>query len=140
MNAEKWLCRVYELDKWVNDQVAKCDRLVAVAEDTSAKMPDGMPFNHTGVVPQRVQDAVVDLVLAKKELDRRIDLFVDYKQMVIETLVQLPSENEYDVLYKHYIQYKPWVDVAKEMGYSRMQIWRIEKKALKNLEKFIKTP
>lgn len=137
MNAEKWLCRVYELDKWVNDQVAKCDRLVAVATDTSAKMPDGMPFNHTGVVPQKVQSAVVDLVIAKKELDRRIDLFVDYKAEVVRVLLQL-DKKEHDVLYKHYIEYKPWVDVAKQMGYSRMQIWRIEKKALKNLENFIK--
>ena len=136
MNAEKWLLEVQRLDEKVNAQIKKCDRLIAMATDTSAKMPDGMPFNHTGVVPQKMQSAVIDLTLAKQELDRLIDQFVDYKANVIKVLEQLDG-NERIVLYKHYIEYMPWVDVANDMNYSRMQIWRIEKKALKNLEKFL---
>lgn len=136
MNAEKWLLEVWKLDQLIDAKLAERDRLNAIATDTSAKMPDGMPFNHTGIVPQKMQNAVINLVMLANEIDKLIDKYIDYKKQVVEILEQLP-EKEYGVLHRHYIRYMTWEQVAEDMGYSPRQIMRIRKNALKNLSNVI---
>ena len=136
MNVEKWLEQVGKLDELINAKLEERQRLIEIALDISPRVPDGMPPSNTGVVSQKMQNAVNNLVDLERQINKLIDEYVDYKQEVVAILEKLPKE-QYGVLHRYYIRYMTWEQVAEDMGYSRQQVWRIKKKSLKNLESVI---
>lgn len=136
MNAEEFLNQVRKLDQLIDAMLAERERLISIATDISARPLDGMPFNNTGVVSQKMQNAVINLVMLEQELNKLIDNYVDYKQQVVSALEKL-SANEYGVLHRYYIRYMTLEQIAEDMGYSVRQIIRIKKISLKNLEDVI---
>ena len=135
MDVQKWLEQVGMLDQLINAKNAERERLMDIATDISPNM-DGMPFDNTGMVSRRVENSAVKLVMLAREIDALIDKYIDYKNEVINALEKLPK-NEYGVLHRHYIRYMTWEQVAEEMGYSTVQVWRIKNKALENLKDII---
>ena len=136
MDVREWLESVGKLDELINNKIEERRRLNEIATDTSAKLPDGMPFNNTGTVNQKMQNAVVDLVMLGQELDKLIDKYVDEKQKIIAAIEKLP-EKEYAVLHRYYIRRMKIEEIAEDMNVSTVSVWRIKKKALKNLANVI---
>lgn len=136
MNVEAWLNQVRKIDQLIDAKLEERDRLKAIATDISAKPLDGMPFSNTGTVSQRMPNAIINLIELAHEIDRLIDSYIDYKSQVVSMLEKLP-EKEYGVLHRHYIRYMTWEQIADDMCYSSVQIWRIKKNALKNLQKIL---
>ena len=128
MNVQEWLEEVKKLDELINAKLAERQRLIEIATDISPKAPNGMPFNNTGTVSQKMQDAVVNLIDLEKQLDKLIDKYVDYKQNVIKVLEQLPDK-EYGVLHRYYIRGMTWEKVAEDMDIAVMSVYRHRKKA-----------
>lgn len=136
MNAEQRLNYVRKLDELINAKIAEQDRLKAIATDITAKPMDGMPFDNTGTVSRRMENAVINLITLSREIEKLIDQYIDYKRDILTLLEKLP-EKEYGVLHRYYIQHKTWEQVAEDMGYSTVQIWRIKKNGLKILQNVI---
>lgn len=136
MNVCEWLENVKKLDLMIDAKKAERKRLIEIATDISAKAPDGMPFNNTGAVNQKMQNAVVDLVVLEQELKSVIASYIQCKSEIISTLEKLPAK-EYGVLHRIYIRYMTYEEVAEEMGMSTVQVWRIKKKAEKTLSDVI---
>jgi DNA-directed RNA polymerase specialized sigma subunit len=133
MNAEEWLEQVKKFDQLINAKLAERERLIALATDISAKPIDGMPHSNTGTVSQTMQNAVVNLIMLAQEIDKLVDQYIDCKRHVVSVLETLP-EKEYGVLHRHYIRYMTWEQIAEDMGYSTVQIWRIKNNGLKILQ------
>lgn len=133
MNAENWLNQVRKLDQLIDAKLAEKQRLVALATDISPRPMDGIPFSNTGTVPQKMQNAVIDLIELAKEIDQLVAQYIEKKQEIVAVLEKLP-EKEYSVLHRHYIRCMTWEQVAEDLGYSTVQVWRIKKRGLKNLE------
>lgn len=109
------------------------DRLIAIATDISAKMPDGMPFDNTGVVSQKMENAVIAKILIDKEIERiedAIAIYLEAKNKVITAIEKLPTQ-QYGVLHRFYIRGMTYEKIAEDMGISTVQVWRIKKKAEK---------
>lgn len=136
MNAQEWLEQVRKLDQLINAKLAERDRLKEMATDISPRPMDGMPFDNTGVVSRKMENAVVRLIDLADDLNKLVDMYTKHKEKVVRALELLPP-NEYGVLHRHYIRYMTWDQVAEDMGYCTVQIWRIRKKALKNLQDVI---
>ena len=136
MNVQEWLGQVKKLDQLIDAKLAERDRLNALATDISAKPIDGMPYTDTGTVSQKMQNAVINLVMLASEINKLIDQYVDYKEQVVKTLEKLPDK-EYGVLHRYYIRYMTIEQIAEDMGYSVRQVLRIKKKSLQNLEDVI---
>lgn len=133
MDVQEWLEQVGKWDQLINAKNAERERLMDMATDISPHM-DGMPFDNTGMVSRKVENSAIKLVMLARETDALVDRYIDLKKEVISALEKLPK-NEYGVLHRHYIQYMTWEQVAEDMGYSTVQIWRIKNKALENLKK-----
>lgn len=136
MDVLEWLENVKKLDQLIVAKTAERERLIELATDISAKAPDGMPFNNTGAVNQKMQNAVVDLVVLEQELKSVIANYIRCKSEIISTLEKLPAK-EYGVLHRYYIRYMTNEEIAEEMGYSIVQIWRIKNNGLKLLQDII---
>ena len=130
---EEWLEQVAKLDQLIIGKLAERDKLYSLATSTAAKLPDGMPFNNTGSVSRKIENAVVNYTTIDEETDALIFKFKEQRKQVINALEQLPSD-EYAVLHRRYIRYMSWDEIADDLGYCRIQVWRIKKKALKNLK------
>lgn len=136
MDVCEWLENVKKLDLLIEAKTAERERLIEIATDISAKAPDGMPFSNTGTVNQKMQNAVVDLVVLEQDLKNVIASYIQCKGEIISTLEKLPAK-EYGVLHRIYIRYMTYEEVAEEMGISTVQVWRIKKKALETLSNVI---
>ena len=131
---QKWLERVRELDVLIDSKLVERSQLLELATRMGAEM-DGMP-HAKGNVSDPVGNNVAKLVTLAKEIDALVDQFVDHKQKVIEALERLP-ENEYKVLHRQYIRYMTPSQIASDMNYSTMQIWRFQQNGLKLLKDVI---
>ena len=136
MDVRERLENVRRMDELINAKLEERDRLIALATDINAKPLDGMPYDNTGTVSRKMENAVVKLIDLARETDKLIDEYIDHKKAVIAALEKLP-EREYAVLHRHYIRYMSWAMVARDLNYSDMQVWRIKKNGLKILEKFL---
>lgn len=131
MNVREWLEEVKKLDELIDAKLSERQQFLALATKVVSDM-DGMPHAKGGV-SDPVGSNVVKIVALTEEADRLIDRYIAYKEEVAKTLEALPDA-EYAVMHKRYIQYKTWEEIAEEMNYSTVQVWRISKKAEGMLE------
>lgn len=126
---------VKKYDELIEGKIAERERIMALATKITPNM-DGMP--HGSGVTDKVGNAVVKLATLAEETNRLIDLYVDRKAQVIKALEQLPAE-EYGALHRYYIQGMTWEEVAKDMGYCGMQVYRFKVKGLNHLKDVIES-
>lgn len=136
-DVEEWLEQVAKLDELIIGKIAERDRLMALATNVTAKPMDGMPYSNTGTVSRKIENAVIELTMLSNETDALIQKFTNLKKEVIETIEKLPH-NEYAVLHRRYIRYMTWDEIAFDLNYSTMQVWRIKKNAIKKLKDVMK--
>lgn len=146
MDVCEWLDNYKKADELIHGKkaerkqlVEERQRLIDIATDISAKMPDGMPFNNTGTVSQKMQNAVLSKVIVDGEIenvDNAIIAFLDFKKSVITAIEKLPTK-QYGVIHRYYIRNMTYEEIAEDMGISTVQVWRIKKKAEKTLSDVI---
>ncbi len=128
-DVQDWLEQVRKLDELINAKLAERDQVMDLATGVSSEM-DGMP--HASGKSDKVGNAAVKLADLATEIDRLIDMYVDFKRDVVAALEKLPA-NEYGVLHRYYIRYMTWEEIAQDMGYCTVQVWRYKVKGLKRL-------
>lgn len=133
MNVCELLNNIKKLDQLIECKTAERKRLIDIATDISPGVLDGMPRSNTGTVSQKLQNAVVDLVILESELKKLIADYIDQKQKIVAIIEKLP-ENEYGVIHRYYIRNMTLEAIADDMGYCVRQIKRIKKRALITLE------
>jgi DNA-directed RNA polymerase specialized sigma subunit len=121
------------MDELINTKIAEYNKLLTMATSMTATN-DGMP--HGTDVSRKVENSAIKLAELSKDIDQQIDMYVDHKNEICRLLEKLPAL-QYGVLHKYYVLNQPWKQVAEEMGYSEVQIWRIRKKAVENLKNVI---
>ena len=84
--------------------------------------------------PYQMEDSSIELVELKKEINAEIDRYVDFQRKVNDIINQLDDPDHVDVLNKRYFEYKPWEQIACEMGYSYRNVCYIHGKALQAFE------
>lgn len=134
MNVESWLLQVKKLDELISAKTAERDRLMEIATDISPRPMDGMPFDNTGTVSQRIPNAVIKIIEVEEEINKVVEQYISIRTKIVKFLELLPDK-EYGVLHRYYIQYKTYEEIAKDMGYCTTQIWRIKNNGLKILKK-----
>lgn len=137
MNVVEWLERIEMLDELIKSKQLEYDEAFELATDITAKAPDGMPFSNTGQVSDKTGNSGVDLATLAQEKLILIDKYTKAKEEVIGILKQLPV-NEYKVLYRYYVRYMTWEDVARDINYSYSQVRRIKLKAYEHLEEILR--
>jgi DNA-directed RNA polymerase specialized sigma subunit len=132
MNAKQYLCQVKKLDKMIDNKQIEVEQMYSLA--TSISVSTDSDRVQTSGIKDKVGDTVSKIVDLQNEINNMIDEFVDRKQEVIKTIEQLNDADEYDVLHKHYIQGKNWVQIADDMSYSYQGVHKIHKRALHNVQ------
>lgn len=125
-NVVEWLERVKKLDELIVAKEVEYDQLMTMATKITPVIT-GMP--HGGGVTDKVGNYAIKLAQLAQETNAAWDRYIDQRSEVIRILEKLPA-NEYGVLHREYIRYMTQEDIARDMGYSTVQIWRIKQSAL----------
>lgn len=93
----------------------------------------GERVSHTRNVAS-LEDAVMKIMEAEKELDAQIDLLVDTKKEIAGVIELVPDVDCRLLLEMRYLAMKCWIDVAAEMNVCRAYVHRLHEKALDMVE------
>lgn len=144
MRAFDYLDQVKILDTLILNKTAEQEQLRDMAEKIT-QANDGMP--HGTGVSDKVGNAAVALVDLANEIAVLVVTFKGILQDVTKTIEKLPEE-QYKVIHAKFILkrkelgnhrswYHSWEEVAEIVGYSESQVYRIKKKAVRNLQRIL---
>lgn len=136
MDAQAYLNQIRKLDELIKGKRAELRRLIDIAEDTSARMPDGMPFTNTGLPSRKMANAVDARIDLEAEINRDCAAYVCKLREITKTIEMLPAR-EYGAIHRIYIEYKTYERAAEEMGCSPTTVWRREKDGIRLLQKIL---
>lgn len=144
MRAFDYLDQVKILDSLIMNKIAEQEQLREMAEKIT-QANDGMP--HATGVSDKIGNAVAGLVDLSNEIAVLVATFKGILQDVTKTIEMLPEE-QYRVIHckfvlkrkelgNHRSWYHSWEEVAEIVGYSESQVYRIKKKAMRNLQRIL---
>lgn len=131
MTAKEYLNRYHELDASIN---SLCDELAhwrAIA--TRITPPD--KFNGRSVTPSdKVGQAVAKIIDLENRINAEIDVLVDMRDDIRNTISAVDDARLRQVLVSRYINFKKWEEIAEIMHTDLRWIYRLHGKALQKIK------
>ena len=106
------------------------DRLRILTEDLNT---DSQLLGHDYFLAEETTAEICD---QQKELNKMIDEFITFKHKVVNKIGSLKSKEEAEVLFKKYVQFKSWEDIANEMNLPVFRVTAIHARGLLNFTPF----
>lgn len=132
MNAKEFLSQVKKLDLQIRNKLIEKQQWKDIALGITANM-DGERVQSSGS-KSKMSDAIDKCVDMEREIDSLIDKLIDTKKEVIQTIEELDSPLQYDVLHCHYIQFLSYQEIADKYGKSYDCIKQLHKRAVRNVK------
>ena len=132
MIVKDYLSQAYRIDQRINskiEQVSSLHDLATKATQTLSDMPGSATRN-----THRMEDVIIKIIDLENEINTEIDRLVDIKREIMCLINGVPNPEEQTLLELRYLCFKTWEQIAVDMGYSVENIYRMHRKALKNLE------
>ena len=116
-SAKRYLQKIRKLDRMIEQRIKERDALrqfdgvgaIAYDSDPVQTSPKGSaPFEST----------VEKLIALEEELDRLIDEYVTMKNRIIGEIQGLSNSNYITLLYKRYVEYMTFEEIAVDMHYT----------------------
>ena len=130
--AQIYLEQVEKLDARIRNKLIEQRQWRDIALGITANM-EGERVQSSGA-KSKMADAINKCVDMEAEIDSLIDILVDTKKEVIQTIEQLDSAIEYNVLHMRYIQFKTLQEIADHYGYEYGWATTTHGRALKNVQ------
>lgn len=135
MKAQEFLRQVRKLDLQITNKLIEQQQWRDIALGITANM-DGERVQSSGG-KSKMAEAVGKCVDMEAEINSLVDKLIDTKKEVIQTIEQLDSPTEYDVLHRRYIQFLSLQEIAdhyrKDYGWATTTHGR----ALKSLQEIL---
>lgn len=133
MDAKDYLLQVKKLDLQIKNKLIEKQQWKDIALGITANM-EGERVQSSGT-KSKMADALVKCIDIETEINNLIDKLIDTKKEVIQTIEELSSPLQYDVLHLHYIQFMTLQDIADKYGMSYDWAKQAHKRAVKNVQK-----
>lgn len=118
MTAKEYLQQVRTIDERINCKLADVARLQDMATRITPVLRDDVA--HGGGTQDRMADTIARIIDLKAEINGDIDQLVDKKREVTAKLDKLTNRRYYTVLFRKYILFETFEQIACEMNCS----WR----------------
>lgn len=130
--AQTYLEQVEKLDARIRNKLIEQQQWRDIALGITANM-EGERVQSSGA-KNKMADAIGRCVDMEAEIDSLIDILVDTKKEVIQTIERLDSAVEYDVLHRRYIQFQDLQEIADHYGKEYGWATTTHGRALKSLQ------
>lgn len=132
VEAKEFLRQVEKLDVRIKNKLIEQQQWRDIALGITANM-EGERVQSSGS-KSKMANAVEKCVDMEAEINSLVDELIDLKKEVIQTIEQLYSPIEYDVLHKRYIQYMDLQEIADHYGKEYGWATTTHGRALKNVQ------
>lgn len=112
--AQVYLEQVEKLDARIKNKLIEKQQWLDIALGITASM-DGERVQSSGA-KTKMANAVERCVDMEDEIDSLVDILIDTKKEVIQTIESLDSPIEYNILHMRYIQFKDLQEIADHYG------------------------
>lgn len=133
--AQIYLEQVEKLDTRIKNKLIEQRQWRDIALGITAGM-EGARVQSSGA-KSKIADAIDRCVDMEADIDSLVDSLVEKKKEVIQTIEQLDSAIEYNVLHMRYIQFKTIQEIADYYGYEYGWATTTHGRALKNLQEIL---
>lgn len=131
MTAKEYLNQAYRLDQRINSKLEQVMALRDLTTKATATM-SGMPGSASPNV-HRMQDIIVKIVDLENDINADIDQLIDLKREMVAVIKAVKNPEFQTLLELRYLCFKPWEQIAVEMGYSIDWTFRMHRKALETV-------
>lgn len=120
----------------INSLLARRQRYKDLASRSTAVYRDMPGGGRRG--SSSVEEYVCKIVELEREIDRRIDEYVDLTREIDALIRSVADERYRAVLTLRYINEWSWTKIAQEMNYSVDWVWKLHGRALLEFDRVIK--
>ena len=135
MTAKEYLGQLLRYEKMINNKLSELYQLKAMSSSISVAMDSERV--QTSVRNDKIPNAIVRIEEKQAEINSIVEDYVNAKDNIIRDIEKLTDSNQYDVLFKRYVEHKTFEVIATDLNYSWRQIIRIHGEALREFEKII---
>lgn len=128
-DAKAYLKRIRLYDSHIHNKMEELERLKAMVTKITQTLREDAGGGSRS--QDKVGDAVSRIVDLQTELNAEINRYVDSKAEIRNALNKIQKQRYFDVLYKRYVLFKTWQQIADEMGYEDIRnVYRLHGRAL----------
>ena len=132
MKAKEYLSQAYRLDQRIDAKIEQVMSLRNLAAKATSTLSDAAPSGTRNV--HRMEDIIIKIIDFENEINADIDRLVDLKREIMAVIRSIHDPDYCTVLELRYLCFKPWEQIAVEMGYSIDNVYKLHRMALKTLE------
>jgi hypothetical protein len=135
-DAKRFLQQVKLYDSKINSLLEELDNLKAMVTKITTTLKQDVVSS--GGNQDKLGDAVSKIVDLEAEINRAVDCFINRKKAVNDVLDMVYDPEQYAVLYKRYILYKRWEQIACEMSMTYRGVLYVHGRALQTVGAIMK--
>ncbi len=132
MTAQEFLNQIGTLQNRIETNIRRVEQMQELLTKITPSISD-MPKSSTPNV-----HAFEDRICAKVALEKEIEMdkirLEKVKMDVVDTIMQIQNQECRKVLYKRYVEFKPWNTIINELGYAEKYVYVLHRKALKMVQ------
>lgn len=122
----RWLEQFEKIDEMILSNMAEQKKAMSYSTKCTSKM-DGMPLTSSKKA-DRVSEGAVRIISLEEE-----NISLQRERLAKLEKMKLLPPSEYGVLYRTYVSRMTQWQIACEMNYSTVSVWRIKKRAVRML-------
>lgn len=135
-DAKRFLQQVKLYDSKINSLLEELDNLKAMVLKITTTLKQDVVSS--GGNQDKIGDAIAKIVDLEAEINAAVDGFVNKKKAVNDVLDMVYDPDQYAVLYKRYILYKRWEQIACDMTMTYRNVLYIHGRALQTVDRIMK--
>lgn len=135
MNAKEYLTQIKKLNVLIENKLTEVERLRDRAESVTACV-GGEKVKSTSR-SDNMENTIIKLIDMSRAIEKEVDKLVELKTEATHVIDMLDKADEINLLYKRYIQFKTWEQIAEEMDYSLQGIYKMHGFALQKVQKIL---
>ena len=132
LNAKDYLGQAYRIDQRINSKIEQVSSLNNMATKATSTITD-MPGSATRNI-HRMEDVITKIIDMQAEINADIDKLIDLKAEIMDAIKSVDNLEYQTILELRYLCYKPWEQIAIELGYSVNNVFKMHRKALEEFK------
>ena len=128
MTVKEYLSQTYRLDQRIDAKLEQVMALRKLAAKATFTFSDDVP---SGVRNARQrEDIIMKTMDLENEINADIDSLIALKREIVSAIKAVPNLEYQTLLELRYLCFKPWEQIAVEMGYDLRYTHKLHKRAL----------
>ena len=131
-NAQEYLNQIRQIDEQMRIIQSQIHNIVELTGINYEREPGGQPSSDSPV--ERLAMRRLELL---ERYDAKKEQLLKKKYEITDTIMTLRGRYQQEILFRRYVELKPWRKVARELNLSESQTYAVHKEALEEISKKI---